>query len=176
MTAPPKKVRYENVVQVPIGGIAVAAHGQVLSTLLGSCVGLVVQDLRRQIAVLAHVVRPNGVGVGMGPGYFADQAAPRARDLAIQAGADPRDLMVRIAGGGRMAGGGIDVGARNAEAIKAATYALGMAYGGHVDGPADGGCVLFVIPAKGKLVVRRLAGDRLDDASWKQMVKEVTAA
>lgn len=170
------KHNYANVLQVPIGGIAVAAAGQVLSTLLGSCVGLVVQDLRRQIAVLAHVVRPNGVGAGMGPGYFADQATPRARDLAVQAGADPRDLMVRLAGGGRMVGGGIDVGARNAEAIKAATYKLGMAYGGHVDGPADGGCVLFVDPAKGKVIVRKLNGGKLDDASWSKLVKEITAA
>jgi chemotaxis protein CheD len=163
------------IVQVPIGGIAGARPGQVLSTLLGSCVGMVVQDLRHQIAVLAHVVRPDGQGVGMGPGYFANLAAPRARDLAIRLGADPRELMVRMAGGGRMAGGTIDVGARNAEAIRNATFALGMVFGGHVEGPADGGCVLLVDPKNGKLQVRKLAGGQLDDASWSALVREATS-
>ncbi|MBL8754814.1 MAG: hypothetical protein JNK15_16030 [Planctomycetes bacterium] len=161
------------VLQVPIGGIGVAGPGQVLSTLLGSCVGMVVQDLRRHIAVLAHVVRPEGHGAGMGPGYFANLAAPRARDLAIQHGADPGELLVRMAGGGRMGGGKFDVGERNAAAIREATFALGMVFGGHVDGPADGGCVLFVEASTGKIQVRRLAGGDLDDAAFDRLLGEV---
>lgn len=163
----------ERVVQVPIGGIAVARPPQVLSTLLGSCVGMVVQDLKHQVCVLAHVVRPDGTGQGMGPGYFANLAAPRARDLALQHGADPRQLVVRMAGGGSM--GGLDktaIGQRNAAAIKEATYEHGMVFGGHVEGPADGGCVLFADPAKGSVVVRKLRG-QLDDRSWKDLVEDV---
>jgi chemotaxis protein CheD len=163
----------DRIVQVPIGGIAVAKSPQVLSTLLGSCVGLVVQDLRHHIAVLAHVVRPNGCSGGMGPGYFADQAAPRARGLAIENGADPRELLVRMAGGGRMGKFGVDIGARNAEAIKQATHSLGMVFGGHVDGPADGGCVLFVDPASGKILVKKLAGGELNDTTWSHLAREV---
>lgn len=145
-----------SVVQVPIGGIGVLRSSGVLTTLLGSCVGMIVQDLANRVAVLAHVVRPSGTGAGMGPGYFADQAAPRARDLAIQHGADPRELMVRMAGGGRMLKGHADIGARNAEAIKEATYRLGMVFGGHLEGPADGGCFLCVDVATGKVQVKRL--------------------
>ncbi|HEB54036.1 MAG TPA: hypothetical protein ENI87_12350 [bacterium] len=159
------------VVQVPIGGIAVGKPPEVLSTLLGSCVGMVVQDLKHQIAVLAHVVRPSGKGAGMGPGYFADQAAPRARDLALQNGADPKQLIVRMAGGGSMGSGG-DIGRRNAEAIKEATYELSMVFGGHVEGPADGGCVLFVNPANGNLAVRKL-GSTVDDRQWRKLVEQV---
>lgn len=163
----------DRVVQVPIGGIAVARPPQLLSTLLGSCVGMVIQDLKHQVCVLAHVVRPDGAGKGMGPGYFANQAAPRARDLALQNGADPRQLIVRMAGGGSM--GGLDksaIGRRNATAIKEATYELGMVFGGHVEGPADGGCVLFADPAKGRVLVRKL-GDQLDDRSWKGLLEDV---
>lgn len=159
------------VITVPIGGLEVARPGQVLSTLLGSCIGLVVQDLRRQVAVLAHVVRPCGTGVGMGPGYFANLAARRAMDLAIQSGGAPEELMVRMAGGGRM-GGSSDIGARNAAAIKAATFELGMVFGGHVEGPADGGCVLFVDPANGRISVRRLTG-ALDDHAFSDLVADV---
>jgi len=163
----------ERVVQVPIGGIAVARPPQLLSTLLGSCVGMVVQDLKHQVCVLAHIVRPEGTGEGMGPGYFANLAAPRARDLALQNGADPRQLIVRMAGGGSM--GGLDkaaIGQRNAAAIKEATYEHGMVFGGHVEGPADGGCVLFADPAKGRVLVRKLGG-QLDDRAWKELIEDI---
>lgn len=164
----------DRVVQVPIGGIAVAKPPQVLTTLLGSCVGMVIQDLKHHIAVLAHVVRPDGVGQGMGPGYFANLAANNARDLALQSGAEPKQLVVRMAGGGAM-GAGMrgDIGQRNAAAIKEATYRLDMVFGGHVAGPADGGCVLFADPANGRVEVRRLRGDQLGDRQWRDLVKDV---
>jgi chemotaxis protein CheD len=156
------------VIQVPIGGIAAVRAEGVLTTLLGSCVGMVLQDLTNRVAVLAHVVRPAGQGAGMGPGYFADQAAPRARDLAIQNGANPHELMVRIAGGGRMLSGQADIGARNADAIKEETYRLGMVFGGHLEGPTDGGCFLCVDVANGKVSVKRLVG-ALDDSAWQRL-------
>lgn len=168
MSADPSRV-----VQVPIGGICVGKPPAVLTSLLGSCVGMVVQDMRNQVAVLAHVVRPEGRGAGMGPGYFADQAAPRAYDLALQNGADPRQLVVRMAGGGSMGGVG-DIGRRNAEAIKEATYGLGMVFGGHVQGPADGGCVVCVDPARGSVQVRRLAGGAIDERKYADLVREMT--
>lgn len=151
------KTAAARVVQVPIGGIAVATPPEVLTTLLGSCVGMVVMDPKNHVCVLAHVVRPHGAGPGMGPGAFANLAAPRARDLALHSGADPRQLIVRMAGGGSM--GGLEttaIGRRNAAAIKEATYSLGMVFGGHVAGPADGGCVLLADPARGLVEVRRL--------------------
>ena len=93
----------DRVIQVPIGGIAMAQPPQIVSTLLGSCVGMVIMDLKHHIVVLAHVVRPDGVGQGMGSGYFANVAALNARDLALQSGADPRQLIVKMAGGGSTA-------------------------------------------------------------------------
>lgn len=171
-----RRVRLADAVQVPIGGIAVGRPGQVLGALLGSCVGLVVQDLQRQVAVLAHVVRPSGVGDGMGPGYFADRAVPRARDLAVQAGADPRALIVRVVGGGSMVGNGLAIGVRNLAAIKAATPAAGMAFGGQVGGATDGGCVVVVDPAKGRIAVQRLGRGVLDAAAWERILKEMTPA
>jgi chemotaxis protein CheD len=161
------------VIQVPIGGIATARNPGVLTTLLGSCVGLVLQDLRNQLAALAHVVRPNGKGAGMGPGYFADQAAANARDLLLQAGADPRHLLARLAGGGRMVRTGVDIGARNAVALKEECYRLGMTFGGHVDGPVDGGCFLVVETATGKVSVRPLAVAGADDGAWRQLRQDL---
>lgn len=164
----------KHVVQVPIGGIAVVHPPKIVSTLLGSCIGMIVQDLKHHVAVLAHIVRPEGAGVGMGPGYFANQAAPMARDLALQNGAEPKQLIVRMAGGGSMSSGMSDgIGLRNAKAIKEATYKLGMVFGGHVQGPADGGCVLFVDPANGRIQVRMLRDGQFDDKQWRKLVKDV---
>ncbi|MFK7740192.1 MAG: hypothetical protein AB8H80_07700 [Planctomycetota bacterium] len=162
-------------IQVPMGGVAAAGPPQVLTTLLGSCVGMIVQDLRNQVAVLAHVVRPTGHGAGMGLGYFADRAAPHARDLAIQNGADPRQLVVRLAGGGCMLGNGGKIGAENLAALKDATYALGMAYGGQLDGKAEraGGCLLVVDPARGKAQVRRLQDDAINESGWRALLTEM---
>jgi len=164
----------DRVIQVPIGGIAVARPPQIVSTLLGSCVGMVIQDLKHQVVVLAHVVRPEGSGCGMGPGYFANLAAVNARDLALQSGADPRQLIVKMAGGGAM-GAGMrgTIGRRNAAAIKEATYELGMVFGGHVSGPADGGCVLFANPANGRVSVRLLKGGQLGDRQWGEILEDV---
>ncbi|MCA8974053.1 MAG: chemotaxis protein CheD [Planctomycetes bacterium] len=159
--------------QVPIGGIEVASKIGVLSTLLGSCVGMIVQDMRRHIAVLAHVVRPHGVGAGMGPGYFANLAAPRARDLAIQAGAGPRDLVVRIAGGASMFESSDSIGLRNAEAIKEATYELGMTYGGRIKGPEVGGCLLAVDAATGRAVVKGIQSGVVDEDAWHRMCADL---
>jgi chemotaxis protein CheD len=162
----------DRLVQVPMGGLAVAKPPQVLTTLLGSCIGMLIQDLKHQVAVLAHVVRPDGIGEGMGPGYFAKRAGPRARDLALQNGADPRQLIVRMAGGGSMGCGLKDgTGERNAAAIKEVTYELGMVFGGHIKGPADGGCVLFANPANGQVQVEMLRGLDLDDENWSSLVK-----
>lgn len=161
------------VTQVPIGGIAVTRNPGILTTLLGSCVGLVLQDLRTQIAALAHVVRPSGVGAGMGPGYFADRAAANARDLIVQAGADPRHLLARLAGGGRMVRTGVDIGARNAAALKEECYRLGMTFGGHLEGPVDGGCFLVVETATGKVSVRPLALNGVDDGAWRQLRQDL---
>lgn len=165
----------DRVVQVPIGGLAVASPPRVLTTLLGSCVGMVVQDLRHHVAVVAHVVRAQGNSVGMGPAYFANLAAPRARDLAIQNGADPRQLVVRIAGGARMGHGSLGIGERNVEAVREATYALGMVFGGQLESPADSGCVLFADPASGKVLVRAIQSGQLDDSAWKRLLREVPA-
>ncbi|MFO1077775.1 MAG: chemotaxis protein CheD [Planctomycetota bacterium] len=157
------------VILVPIGGIAGGRHPCMLQTLLGSCVGMIVQDLRRQIAVLAHVVRPHGNGAGMGPGYFANLAAPRARDLAIQSGAGPGELLVRIAGGGRMLDGVGDIGEQNVKAITEATYALGMTFGGRLRGATDGGCLVAVDAGSGRALVRGIGEGVLDEAAWSRL-------
>lgn len=162
------------IVHVPIGGLACAKAPDVLTTLLGSCVGFIVQDMRARVCALAHVVRPSGSGASLGDGYFADRAAPLARDLVIRAGGNPRELVVRLAGGGRMfAGKSLDVGQQNQTALREATYALGMVFGGMLRGPNDGGCVLVAEPASGRARVRGLGEQDGSEDGWRRVLDEL---
>lgn len=159
---------------VPIAGIGATRSPGALATLLGSCVGMIVQDIDRGVAVLAHVVRPSGQGLGMGPAYFADQAAERARQQALELGADPHRLLVRVVGGGRMleAQGHepmLDIGARNVAAVQAASERWRMTYGGRVKGPHDGGCYVVVDASNGKVLLHGLHGQEAGDAAWRRV-------
>lgn len=164
-------IQHELIAHVPIGGIAAVRAPRVLTTLLGSCVAFVVQDLRHRVAVLAHVVRPTGQGVGLGPGSFADQAAARAVDLAIQTGGDRRDLVVRLAGGGRMFDGGLDIGAQNVAALRRESERLGLIFAGQLVGPRDGGSFVIVDAGTGKAQVKALRAG--DDASWREVLVDI---
>ncbi|MBK8099793.1 MAG: chemotaxis protein CheD [Planctomycetes bacterium] len=164
-------IAHELVCHVPIGGVAAVRAPRILTTLLGSCVAFVLQDLRHRVAVLAHVVRPTGQGAALGPGSLADKAAPLAVDLAIQNGADRRDLVVRLAGGGRMFDGGLDIGAQNVAALRRESERLGLIFAGQMVGPRDGGSFVIVDAGTGRVQVRALRTG--DDASWQAVLLEI---
>jgi chemotaxis protein CheD len=95
---------------------------------LGSCVGLTLYDPVAHVGVMVHVVLPDSSlsrGQDAPPGKFADTGVLAAIDEAVKAGANRSRLIARIAGGARMlnvvgAGSKLDIGARNAEAVRAA--------------------------------------------------------
>lgn len=161
------------IVHVPIGGLVAARAPVSLATLLGSCVGLILQDLNARVAVLGHVVRPDGKGAGMGEAYFADRAVPAARDLALRHGAHPRKLLARLAGGGRMSEATMDIGARNVAALQDAIHTLDLTFGGMLRGPRDGGCVLVIDTGSGRAHVRGIGQRRLDDSSWDKLQRDL---
>lgn len=145
------------VVQVAMGGLEVHGAPKILTTLLGSCVGLVIQDHHIKIGAIAHVVRPSGSMNGVGPGYFADQAVVRAKELLLQAGAKSNHLTVRLAGGSNMFDSDREdtIGAQNISALKQATYDHGMIYGGQV--LAEGkGSILILDLSTGRMHVEGL--------------------
>ena len=157
--------------QVPIGGIAAIRAPGMLSTLLGSCVGLVVQDMRNNVVALAHVVRAHGLGAGTGPGYFANQAFPRTCDEAIRLGAAPGHLVIRLAGGGQMMGGDLNIGAETIAALRDACNETQIVFGGMIKGPRDGGCYLTVDAATGRATVRPLQNQTVDDSTWRSLAR-----
>src|SRR5215207_9664103 len=101
-----------------------AAIGHELVSLgLGSCIGLALVDKRAAVAGLAHVVLPSADGRDGSPGKFADTAVEALVTDLLELGARRISLEAVLVGGASMfkfgGGGGMEVGLRNDEAIRA---------------------------------------------------------
>jgi chemotaxis protein CheD len=94
---------------------------------LGSCIGLALIDWMSGVAGMAHVVLPESGGTDPDPGKFADLAVPALIAQMQKAGAVPRRFDAVIAGGARMFDlGEMDIGARNAAAVRAGLARSGV--------------------------------------------------
>ena len=105
---------------VGMGQIAVDKTPALLSSVLGSCVGLALYHPRLKAGALAHIVLPTAGGRGALPGKFADTALPHMLAELSKMGI-PRDgLVAKIAGGACMFGvsGPLQIGDNNTEAVK----------------------------------------------------------
>lgn len=121
-------------IAVRIGEVRVAAAGAVLYTIgLGSCVAIALYDPRARIGGLAHAMLPEpGNGRrNAPPGRFATTAVGELLGQLEQAGAAPRRLRARLAGGASMfrdllEGEGLRLGRRNVDAARGALHAAGI--------------------------------------------------
>ena len=153
-------------VPVGLGRLAVSADpAEMLSALgLGSCIGLVMVDVRAGVAGLAHVMLPaSRAGDGALPGKFADTAAPALLAGVVGLGASPRRITVKIAGGAQMfahgSGGRVmAVGMRNEEAVRAAVAGVGLRIAAAETG-GERGRTLRVEVATGRVTVRSVGGE-----------------
>lgn len=95
---------------------------------LGSCIGLAIVDRTAGVAGLAHIVLPES-HPGAETGKFADLAVPELIGRMGAAGAVTRRMEAVIAGGASMfeVTGGMDIGTRNDEAVRAALRAARVA-------------------------------------------------
>jgi chemotaxis protein CheD len=94
---------------------------------LGSCIGLALIDRLSGVAGMAHIVLPESNGADKEPGKFADTAVPAMLAKMQNAGAVTRRLDAVLAGGARMFDlGEMDIGARNAAAVKAGLARAGL--------------------------------------------------
>jgi len=94
---------------------------------LGSCIGLALIDRLSGVAGMAHIVLPESSGADTEPGKFADLAVPALIAQMLKAGAVTRRLEAVLAGGARMFElGEMDIGARNAAAVKAGLSRAGL--------------------------------------------------
>lgn len=101
--------------------VSVNPTDELLALGLGSCIGLAIVDRMAGVAGLAHIVLPESHPGGE-RGKFADTAVPALVERMRRAGAVVRRMEAVIAGGARMfeMSGGLDIGARNDQAVRAA--------------------------------------------------------
>jgi chemotaxis protein CheD len=114
--------------------IRVLRHtGQLACLGLGSCIGLCLLDPEARVGGMVHVMLPEsypGKPVDK-PGKFADTGVPDLIRLMERAGAQRGRLIAAYAGGAQVFSfgsgeGRLDIGIRNAAAVKAQIQALGL--------------------------------------------------
>ena len=149
-------------IRVNIAEYAVSASKVTLATIaLGSCVAIVLHDVRAGVGALAHVLLPNEALSSRRdtPGKFAATAVPamitRMRELGAK-----NDIAARLVGGASMFAslipGGPSLGSRNIVAARAACAANGVSVVGEDVGGSHGRSV-FLDVREGTVLVRSLA-------------------
>lgn len=130
---------------------------------LGSCVGLCAFDPVSGVAGMAHIVLPSTFGAGPGrPGRFADQAVPEMVAMMERLGAVRTRLQVAFAGGAQVLdrlgqNKLLEIGVRNAEAVRAQLKALGLPCF-HEDCGGTRARTLMLNSETGEVTVRRSTG------------------
>jgi chemotaxis protein CheD len=118
---------------VRMGEIAVsrAPDDVLVSVGLGSCIGLALVCRRMRTCGLAHVMLPESAGRHAldRPGKYADQAVLALLAGLGRLGARPTTLDAIVVGGAQMFTGatGMEIGARNEVAVRAALAQAGVA-------------------------------------------------
>jgi len=113
-----------------MGELAVSSRAgdELVAIGLGSCIGLAMIDRDAGVAGLAHVVLPESQGKPGPAAKFADLVVPELLGKMTSAGAVKRRIEAVMIGGARMfsVGASMDIGARNAEAVRAALKQAGI--------------------------------------------------
>jgi chemotaxis protein CheD len=105
---------------IRMGEMATGTAGDVLQTLLGSCIGVAIYDRRRKIGGLAHIVLPKSRRADDPPGKCADLAIPKLISM-LESNADGAlRLSAKLAGGAKMLSSSktADIGEQNKRACE----------------------------------------------------------
>ncbi len=167
MTAPPSEARR---VSVGIGQLAISRDPKevLVAYGLGSCIGISCFDPQSRVGGLAHVLLPSSDGKRADerePARFADTGIDLLIKRLAEAGASPRRLVVRIAGGAAVLGPSnaekFKIGERNAEAIRERLKHHGISLAA-TDVGGTKGRTLEVHVATGKTFVRTAASPAIE--------------
>lgn len=106
--------------KVGMGEIETVCGAFRLRTLLGSCIGLVLYDLRSQVGGLAHIVLPESKGQTSVPGKYADTAIPELLKQIETLNGRLNHLTAKIIGGANMfaTSGPTAIGDQNIAAVE----------------------------------------------------------
>lgn len=147
---------------VRMGELAISdTPGDVLVSLgLGSCIGLALVDKRAGVAGLAHIVLPETTGSPKPEAMnkFADHAVPALVDGMVERGASRVFMQAALVGGASMfAAAGLEVGQRNAVAVRELVAERRLNVVGEAVGGSRGRTVKVDV-ASGTVSVREAGG------------------
>jgi chemotaxis protein CheD len=147
---------------VRMGELAISdTPGDVLVSLgLGSCIGLALVDKRAGVAGLAHIVLPETAGNPRPEAMnkFADHAVPALVDGMVERGASRVFMQAALVGGASMfAAAGLEVGQRNAVAVRELVAARRLNVVAEAVGGSRGRTVKVDV-ASGSVSVREAGG------------------
>jgi chemotaxis protein CheD len=149
---------------VRVADLSVGRGSEVLITVgLGSCVAILLHDATAKVGGLAHILLPSP-GLSRrdaNPAKFPQTAVPRLLELMSRAGASPRRITARLAGGASMfaalaAPGTIQMGERNVVASRQVLNGHGIPLVAEAVG-GDYGRTVRLIVACGTVEVSSLA-------------------
>lgn len=154
---------------VELGEIRVSNIRNLVLTIpnLGSSVALMIYDPQFKVGGIAHILLPDstldGTRAAESPGRYADLAVPELIQQFSEAGGQARLSKIRIVGGAQMfnfgGGGGnlLNIGSRNATALKASLSKLGLSIEKADTGGNKGKAIRFMI-ATGHVYIRQIGG------------------
>ena len=147
-------------IKVGVAELAVTSDDATLTTSgLGSCVAVALVDERAGVRGLLHAMLPAGQGqtaAASRPGKFVDTGVDSLIGALDDAGAEPRRLKARVAGGAEMLDLTDAVGPRNVERVGEVLDAAGIPIVASDVGDTVGRTVRF--GPDGRLVVRAADG------------------
>lgn len=161
-------MNFTNSTRVGMADYKVAkAPGQLITTGLGSCVGVALYDPKAKVAGLAHIMLPDSQrGLpSSNKGKFADTAIPALMEEMEKAGAHSPRLQAKIVGGAQMFKFADNndhnrIGERNVEATVEILSQLRIPILAQDTGGGRGRTIFFD-PNDGRLVVRTVdSGER----------------
>src|SRR5699024_12188453 len=99
-------IKSGKVIKVGISDLKIAKSPHVIRTSgLGSCVGIIIYDLKKQTSGLAHIMLPDSTVTRqdkINTFKYADTAIPILIERVLQTGARHSALQAKITGGARM--------------------------------------------------------------------------
>lgn len=149
---------------IGIGEWAAERNPAILVTLgLGSCVGVCIRDAVARVGAMVHVMLPDSGGKPTNtPGKFADTGVDIIVEELLKMGAQRNRLEAKIAGGASMFQSAMDIGSRNAEAVKKALQRNGIKLVAEDIGGNKARSIEYDLES-GKLLIRKVkTGDAVE--------------
>lgn len=149
------------IIRVKMADLNVArSPGILITSGLGSCVGVVLYDEMKKIGGMAHVMLPDSTTMRnqLNKAKYADTAMDMLLDKLLKLGADKRRLWAKIAGGAQMFSFDTEndlmrIGARNTEAVKKKIKEFGISLLAEDTGGSHGRTMEFYTES-GRVIIK----------------------